>query len=130
METAAEASFGRLSGETFFLEFDDMTYVKIQPPECIQGRPREWWTSMVEAYAFDDEPHAIALLTQAAVQLQRIEQFRAAIDSDGVVIQDRFECVKEHPAAAAERAATNLFRLLVRELGIMPANDDPRPPRI
>jgi len=102
-------------------------YRDLKPPECLTGRSCEWWSEMVEAFdGFEEEPHAREILTQAAVQLGRLEQFRESMADAGPVFRDRFQQPKEHPAAAGERAAANMFRLLCRELGIPPAGGDSR----
>jgi len=90
-----------------------------KPPPQLTGRARAWWLEMHEAYeGFDVDPSARELLTSAAVQLQRAEQARKVIEQLGVVYSDRFDRPKENPACTTERAAMNLHRLLIRELGL------------
>jgi len=99
--------------------------VCLRPPEFLTGHSAEWWLEMVEAFdGFEDEPHAREILTQTAVQLGRLEQFRESMADNGPIFRDRFQQPKENPAAAGERAAANLFRLLCRELGIPPAGGE------
>ena len=70
------------------------------------------------------------LLTAACVQLDRAEQARQAIAKDGVIVMDRFQQSKEHPAVAIERKASGEFRLLSRELGLdIEPPSDTRGPR-
>jgi phage terminase small subunit len=86
---------------------------------------------MVASYDGWDDPASLALLTAAAEQLQRAEAARKTISVDGVTILDRFGRPKEHPACVTERAAVNLFRLLIREMGLDTEAAEPaRLPRI
>ena len=102
-----------------------------KPPKGLKGDARKWFLEMCTAFDFADDPAGLELLRAAAVQLLRIEQARAAIGRDGVVVEDRFGKPREHPAAVTERAATNTFRLLIRELGLQSvAEEAPRLPRI
>ena len=102
----------------------------LKPPESVTGAARQWWLSMVDVYAIEDEPHAVELLGLAAMQLVRLEQYRECLADVGPTVRDRFNQVRENPAAVDERAAANTFRLLVRELGILPTEADSRPPRV
>lgn len=104
---------------------------KPKPPEHLSGNARTWWAAMIEEFDFADDPAGLAMLTSAAVQLQRLNAYGEAIRRKGVIITDRFGMPKENPACVGERAAGNLFRLLCRELGIDPDNGEaPRAPRI
>ena len=101
----------------------------LKPPENVTGAAKQWWRAMVDVYAIEDEPHAVELLGLAAMQLVRLEQYRECLADVGPTVRDRFGQLRENPAAVGERAASNAFRLLVRELGIMPTEADSRPPR-
>ena len=106
---------------------------KIATPEILKGRARTWFEEMLESYeGFDSEPNSVSVLTEAAVQLMRLDEYRKAIERDGAIIQDRYGSPKEHPAAVAERSAANSHRLLCREMGVEPAQtaEDVRLPRI
>jgi phage terminase small subunit len=94
---------------------------KLRPPRFLRGTAKAWWAEMVVAYDFADDPGGRTLLTAAATQLQRSEEARTQIAKDGLCLPDRFGIMREHPCAVSERAATNLFRLLTRELGLEPA---------
>ena len=105
---------------------------KIQIPKHLTGQSRAWFEQMLEAYAFDDEPHALRILQAAAEQLQRAEGYREAIVKHGLVYADRNGNPRENPACVGERACHNTFRLLCRELGVEPAAtaEDVRLPRV
>jgi phage terminase small subunit len=79
---------------------------------------------MLNVYeGLDCDPDALALVTEAATQFQRAAQAEEVIEAEGVVVQDRFGFGKENPAVAIERQATNLARLLLRELGLDASSD-------
>ncbi len=99
------------------------TSPKLKPPRYVKGAAKRWWLSMIEAFDFGDDPAGQRLLTEAAVQLARCEEAREQISKDGLCVTDRFGKVREHPAAVTERAASNLFRLFVRELGLQAGAD-------
>ena len=104
---------------------------QLEPPKYLTGNAREWWVAMVTEYdGFDREPDGLSILTQAAVQIQRAEAARVVLDKDGLTYTDRFGQPRERPESVIERAASNLHRLLVRELGLEPASaDNCRAPR-
>lgn len=72
------------------------------------------------------EPHHVALLSAAASALDRAEEARELITSEGAYIHDRFKQRRAHPAVAVERDSRTLFARLVRELGF--DVDAPLPP--
>jgi phage terminase small subunit len=96
---------------------------KTQPDPHLKGTAKAWWLDMLATYRdLDTDPDALRLLTEAAIQFQRAEEARKAIAQEGVVVSDRFGYPRENPAVAIERQATNLARLLVRELGLVSDN--------
>ena len=101
------------------------TAPNIAPPEGLIDPVRDWFLAMIDAYeGFTDEPNAVSILTEAAVQLQRCLQSREVIDREGIAVLDRFGKIRENPLCVTERAAANLHRLLVRELGLEPSAVD------
>jgi phage terminase small subunit len=105
-----------------------MTDRKIsKPPSHLSASSKRWWSSI--ASEFQLEPHHIAILSQAAKCLDRIEEARSNLDRDGLVVRDRFGCAKPHPAVAIERDAKVLFARLLRELRLDCEPEEPRLPR-
>ena len=78
---------------------------------------------MVAEFEFDD-PNSFELLHAAAIQIGRSEYCRDLIAKEGGVVRDRWDQPKEHPAVSMERQASNLFRLLTRELGVTGGTDE------
>lgn len=96
----------------------------VPSPSGLSETAQAWFTRMCDEFDFQDDPAGLELLTAAAWQLERMQQARAALAETGLCVKDRFDQVREHPAAAAERAASNLFRLLCRELGVGDGDDE------
>lgn len=95
---------------------------KVTCPKHLTGDARRWFRSMLDAYeGFSDEPNAVSILVEAAVQLQRCLEARDVIQREGIAVEDRFGKLRENPLCVTERAAANLHRLLVRELGLEPS---------
>ena len=85
---------------------------------------------MIATYEIEHEPHAIELLTAAAIQIERLDAYRTVLADTVPTVRDRFDQLREDSATVGERATSNSFRLLVRELGILPTEPDThRPPR-
>jgi hypothetical protein len=102
------------------------TETTVTPPESLSAASREWFEQMATAYDFSD-PAGQQLLVAAAFQLERLSTCRESIADAGPLIRDRFGQLKPHPGLVEERAASNLLRLLIREMGL---NDEPEDPRI
>ena len=88
-----------------------------QPPEHLGPQAASFFLSVVNEY--DLEEHHLALLLAAAEALDRAEQARERMRTDGgAVILDRFDQPKEHPAAKVERTSTDTFMKALRELAL------------
>lgn len=96
----------------------------ISPPEGLPEAAERWFRRMVDVYAFQDDPGGTELLVAAAWQLARMVEARAEISEKGVIVKDRFGQDRENPAIGVERAASNQFRLLCREMGISDSSDE------
>lgn len=93
-----------------------------KPPQVC--RPAvNWQKQMVVEFEFAD-PASLELLGAATIQLERMLNLRERIEADGEIVLDRFGCPRPHPAVAMERQASNLFRLLCRDLGVSVADDE------
>ncbi len=97
-----------------------------QPPKHLSAGAKQFWRSVVNL--FELEEHNLDLLETACIQLARSEQARAIIDEEGMVIKDRFQQPKPHPAVELERQAHLAFIRIGRELGLSVEAPDSRPP--
>jgi phage terminase small subunit len=83
---------------------------------------------VLKEYRFTDE-HDYRRLDLACGCLDRIDQFQEIIKIEGVMVEDRFQQTKEHPAVKGERDQKIVFARLIRELNldIQPGKES-RPP--
>ena len=100
----------------------------VRPPLHLGDTGKGFWKKIVAEYEF--EPHHLEILGLAAKCLDRIASARELLDSEGVVVRDRFNCPKPHPAVAVELQNKTIFARLIRELGLDLADPGSRPPRI
>lgn len=115
--TAKLATFSRQSNRNFF------PMKKTKRPTEIPAVVAAWRKQMVAEFEFSD-PASLALLDSATTQLERMLHLRERIEAEGELVRDRFGCPKPHPAVAMERQASNLFRLLCRDMGVSCGDDE------
>ncbi len=97
------------------------------PPRHLGTHGKRFWKRVVENFELLDQD--FDRLEGACVALDRAHAARQLLDREGLVVLDRFQQPKEHPAVRIEAAAWGTFRLLVRELAIddePPADTRPR----
>ena len=69
-------------------------------PDHLSDASGEWWESVIGSYALD--PHHVRILTHAAEAWDRADEAREQIAKDGLIVCDRFQQEKAHPAVAIE----------------------------
>lgn len=99
-----------------------------KPPAHLRAASKRWWSAIASEYEL--EAQHLALLDQAAKCLDRIDAARAILDRDGVVVQDRFGCARQHPGVNIELQNKTIFARLVREIGLDATAAESRPPRV
>jgi len=102
-----------------------------RPPKHLGPNGSRLWRRVLETYDLS-ECHHLVLLQIAAEALDRLAQARAAIDKDGITVDDRYGSPKAHPALTVERdSRAGLIRAL-RELSLDSAalEEYSRPPMI
>jgi P27 family predicted phage terminase small subunit len=98
-------------------------------PAHLSKAQRALWRHVIGVYEL--EPHHVKLLTLLCEALDRGDEARQAIASDGAYLPDRFGQLKAHPAVAVERDARTAVARLTRELDLDGSPEpDPRPPRL
>jgi phage terminase small subunit len=90
----------------------------VPTPRHLSRRSKAIFRAVVDDYALEREPHAVAILRQACEAIDRAEQARRRIEQDGAYLPDRFGQLKPHPALAVERDAKTLTARLLRELSL------------
>jgi phage terminase small subunit len=98
------------------------------PPKSLTAASRALWREVVATWALD--LHHLRLLEGACRQLDRAAAARMVLETDGLVVLDRFGQQRGHPMIDVERRALDAARLLLRELGLEDGAEVGRPPRI
>lgn len=94
-------------------------------PRHLSESSRAFWRSVVAE--FELETHHLAILQAACEARDRMDEARAAIDTDGAYITGRFG-MKAHPALAVERDSRTAMLRALRELGLDLEAPASRPP--
>jgi phage terminase small subunit len=85
-------------------------------PPHLSDTARRWWHAVVNEYAL--EPHHLHLLRLAAEALDRAEEARAALATNGTTYTDRFNAPRLRPEVGIERDSRLSFARLCRELDL------------
>jgi len=102
---------------------------KLPPaPKHVSAEVKGWWRKIVATWELDDA--SLLVLEGACECFDRMRQAQAVIAKEGIVIRDRFEQLKPHPATVVERdAKAGLLRhLKALNLDIEPLNAAPGRP--
>ena len=78
-----------------------------KPPAHLSKEARQWWTKIVDLYEID-EP-GLLLLRTAMESLDRLREAQDMIREEGIVVKDRFNQSRQHPATLVERDAKNML---------------------
>jgi phage terminase small subunit len=97
-------------------------------PKELQKAGKKFWKQAHEELEFD-EIQDLERLKMACRCLDEIANDEEVILAEGRFIKDRFEQVREHPAAKSIRDNKILFCRILRELNIDLAPAETRPPR-
>jgi P27 family predicted phage terminase small subunit len=101
-----------------------------QTPKHLKKEGRKFWRSVLANYYLEDAHH-LKLLEGACACLDRIDQARDEIETQGAFYMDRFNQPKEHPAHKTERDNKILFARQIRELNLdVEAPKESRPPAL
>ncbi|MCK4487445.1 MAG: P27 family phage terminase small subunit [Desulfobacterales bacterium] len=97
-------------------------------PKDLSKESAKFWNDTLKIYEL--QPHHEKILEAACGEWDIVIESEAAIRREGVYLKDRFGQVKPHPAIQVKQKSKNLFRLLLRELGLdLQSPEDSRPPR-
>ena len=100
----------------------------LKAPPHLSREARGWWRRITAEFEIDG---GAALVLQTTLEaFDRSRQARAALEKDGLLIEDRFRQKRAHPAAAIERDAFAVMLRGWRLLGldIEPPGPIGRPP--
>ena len=88
-----------------------------EAPQHLSKSAKKWWRQIHAEYDLDVA--SLEILGLAADSLHRCEEARAAIQSGGLTVADRFGQEKAHPLIAVERDSQLRFAKLCKELGLL-----------
>lgn len=100
-------------------------------PSGLGGAGASLWVRVMAEFELVDAHH-FCLLEQCCAALNRVEEARLILDQEGIVVRDRFDQAREHPAVQIELANRRLVAKLLRELGLDIATGEEysRPPTL
>ena len=86
------------------------------PPACLSDEAGRWWKTITEDWLL--EPHSKIILTSALESFDRMNQAKAIVDKEGLVVADRFGQPRPHPAALLERDARAAMERALKSLNL------------
>ena len=100
-----------------------------QAPDHLSRRARAFWRSIVADYALEN--HQLELLRRTCEAMDRADEAREQIASEGMTTTDRYGQVKPHPCVNIERDARLAIARLLREMSLDVGDPDAsRPPHL
>src|SRR5262245_48110765 len=85
-------------------------------PRGLSAAARKWWARINETYILDDGSRLI--LESAMQSLDRWQEAKKLVDEEGLVVRDRFNQPKPHPATLTERDSKALMVRSLKSLGL------------
>ncbi len=99
-----------------------------QAPKYLSKESAKFWNDILKIYRM--QPHHLKTFEAACGEWDTAKEARRTVEKEGAYFKDRFGQIKSHPAIQVEQKSKNLFRLLLRELGLdLQSPEDSRPPR-
>lgn len=96
-------------------------------PAHLSKPSKALWRRLVAAYQF--EQHQLRLLRLALEALDRVDEARRVVGSQGAYFTDRYGQPRAHPAIGVEKDSSIRAARLFRELAIDVPADESRLPR-
>lgn len=100
----------------------------VKPPDYLKKSGKRFFKEISNTYELEE--HHLEILALASQCLDRLDQARSQIKSEGIFLKDRFEKLYLNPAIRLEKENKILFARLIRELNldIEPPKELGRPP--
>ena len=86
-------------------------------PAGLEATGRRFWKKVLGEFSLVEQ-HDLERLLMACKCLDDIEQCERVTEQEGRFVKDRFQQMKEHPAAKAAREHKMLFIRILRELAL------------
>ncbi len=97
-------------------------------PQHLKKPGRDFWKKVLNDFQMT-EAHDLERLSMACECLDRMQEARDKVITDGAYFIDRWQQPKEHPAMAVQRNNAKLFTQIIRELCLdITIPEDNRPP--
>src|SRR5687768_11554750 len=87
-----------------------------KPPPNLSREAKAWWRKINSEWALDDS--SLLILESAFESFDRMRQAQEIIAIEGIVIKDRFDQIKQHPATLVERDAKAAMVRQIKALGL------------
>lgn len=87
-----------------------------RPPKHLSREAKGWWNRLLEEYDLADE--CLLLLESALEAFDRMREAQVLLKAEGLVVKDRFDQSRPHPAAAIEVAAKGVMLRNIKALGL------------
>lgn len=88
-----------------------------EPPPTLSQTAAELWREIQDSYRIQDAA-GLAVLRVACEAYTRMEEAQAVVADEGLVVTDRYNGRKMHPAVSIERSARAQFLAALAQLGL------------
>ena len=92
------------------------TKKQAKPPKVLSTEAKAIWKKIAEAWQLDDA--GFIILQQGLEAFDRMRQAQGIIAAEGMVIKDRFDQLKQHPAFLCERDSRNAMMKAFKQLNV------------
>jgi P27 family predicted phage terminase small subunit len=86
-------------------------------PKTLSPEARAWWTRLSEDFEIADSAGEL-LLAQACESFDRMREAQEILKREGLIVRDRFQQERQHPAFLCERDARNAMLKSLRQLNL------------
>ena len=106
-----------------------MSLKKIPSPETLSDEASQWWIKITTEYGITDQGGLLILQT-ALEAFDRMRDAQRTLETEGLIVQDRFMQQKAHPLCTVERDNRAQFMQGIKALNldIEPLKDSPGRP--
>jgi P27 family predicted phage terminase small subunit len=88
-----------------------------KPPETLSPEAQKLWKETLSEYEIDDVCGRL-LLTEALTAYDEVRKAEAILKRDGLVVLDRYDRPKQHPATMVLRDSRNLMLRCLKQLNL------------
>jgi len=88
----------------------------VKPPDYLKKSGKKFFKEISNTYELEE--HHLKILALASQCLDRLDQARSQIESEGIFLKSRFDKLYLNPATKLEKENKVLFARLIRELNL------------